>query len=285
MHVFYLREAIRSIRQHGGLALTAVLSITGALLLCGVFLLLTHNAEIAMRLLGDRREMVVYLRDGVTPSQRDLLTGRLHDLYGDVMYVSKQEAWDEFSRSVGDPELLEAVGENPLPASLRVKLRPELLSADAMESVARQVSDFPEVEDVRYGAEWVRRLEELSASLRFGAVAAGVVVALAIVFLLYNTLRLMVLARRAQVEIMSRLGASDRFIATPFVIEAGMVAGVAAVLALALLFGAQQAIASRLMGVSFMPWTWMVGFFAATIALAWIAAQLALTRVLRSVGP
>src|SRR5688572_20106307 len=122
MHLFYLREAIRSIRQHRGLAITAVLSITGALLLCGVFLLLTYNAEGAMRLIGDRREMVVYLRDGVTASQRDLLTGRLHDLYGEVVYVSKQEAWDEFSQSVGDPELLEAVGENPLPASLRVKL-------------------------------------------------------------------------------------------------------------------------------------------------------------------
>lgn len=285
MHLFYLREALRSIRQHGGLALTAVLSITGALLLCGVFLLLTHNAENAMRLIGDRREMIIYLRDGVTPSQRDLLTGRLHDLYGQVEYVSKQQAWSEFAQAVGDPELLEAVGENPLPASLRVKLRPELLTADAMESVARQVAEFPEVEDVRYGAEWVRRLEELGGALRFGALAAGVVVGLAIVFLMYNTLRLMVLARRQQVEIMSRLGASDRFISTPFVIEASLVAGVAALIALALLFAAAQAVAGRLLGVTFIPWSWAAGFFGATVALAWLAAQLALARVLRAVGP
>ena len=138
---------------------------------------------------------------------------------------------------------------------------------------------------MRYGAEWVRRLEELSGALRFGAVAAGVVVALAIVFLLYNTLRLMVQARRQQVEIMSRLGASDRFISAPFVIEASLVAGVAALIALGLLFAAQQAVAGRLLGVTFMPWTWAVAFFAATIALAWIAAQLALSRVLRAVGP
>ena len=102
MHVFFWREAIRSIRQHHGLALTAILSITGALLLCGMFLLLTYNAEVAMRLIGDRREMVIYLRDGVTASQRDLLAGRLHDLYGEVVYVSKQQAWDEFSQSVGE---------------------------------------------------------------------------------------------------------------------------------------------------------------------------------------
>ncbi|MEO5617793.1 MAG: permease-like cell division protein FtsX [Candidatus Eisenbacteria bacterium] len=285
MHLFYLREALRSIRQHGGLAMTAVLSITGALLLAGAFLLLTHNAEGAMRLIGDRREMVIYLRDGVTPSQRDLLTGRLHDLYGEVVYVSKQQAWDEFSQSVGDPELLEAVGENPLPASLRVKLRAELLNAASMEAVSRQVTEFPEVEDVRYGAEWVRRLEELSGAFRFGAIAAGVVVALAIVFLLYNTMRLMVQARRHQVEIMSRLGASDRFISTPFVIEASVVAAAAALIALGLLFAAQQALAGRLLGVTFMPWSWALAFLGATIALAWIAAQLALARVLRAVGP
>lgn len=282
---YYFREALRSIRQHRGLALTAVLSLTGALVLCGVFLLLTHNAEVAMQLIGDRREMVIYLRDGVTPSQRDLLIGRLHDLYGTVTYVSKQQAWDEFSQSVGDPELLEAVGENPLPASLRVKLRPELLNAASMEAVSKQVSDFPEVEDVRYGAEWVRRLESLNRSLRLGAVAAGAVVAVAIVFLLYTTLRMMVMARRPLVEIMSRLGASDRFIATPFVIEATLVAGAAALIALGLLFAAQRVIASQLVSVQFLPWTWALGFFAATVALAWLAAQLALARVLRAVGP
>ncbi len=282
---FYLREAFRSLRQHGSLALNAVLSLTGALLLCGVFLLLTHNAEIAMRLIGDRREMVIYLKDGVTPSQRDLLIGRLHDLYGTVTYVSKQQAWDEFSQSVGDPQLLDAVGENPLPASLRVKLRPELLNAASMEAVSKQVSEFPEVEDVRYGAEWVRRLEDLNRSLRMGAIAAGIVVAIAIVFLMYTTLRLMVIARRHLVEIMSRLGASDRFIATPFVLEAILVAAAAALLALGLLYAAQQAVATRLLGVSFLPWTWTIAFFGATVALAWLAAQLALARVLRAVGP
>lgn len=282
---FYLREAFRSMRQHGSLALNAVLSLTGALLLCGVFLLLTHNAEVAMRLIGNRREMVIYLKDGVTPSQRDLLIGRLHDLYGEVTYVSKQQAWDEFSQSVGDPQLLDAVGENPLPSSLRVKLRPELLNAASMEAVSKQVSEFPEVEDVRYGAEWVRRLEDLDRSLRMGAIAAGIVVAIAIVFLMYTTLRLMVIARRHLVEIMSRLGASDRFIATPFVIEAIFVASAASLIALGLLYAAQQAVATRLLGISFLPWTWTVAFFGATVALAWLAAQLALARVLRAVGP
>lgn len=285
MHLYYLREAWRSIKQHRGLATTGILSLTAALTLSGLFLLLAHNAQSALKLIGDRREMVVYLRDDASPAERDSLIARLNDLYGAVTYVSKAAAWDEFKQQIGDAALLEAVGPNPLPASLRVRLRPELLNFPAMEEAARQVGQFPEVEDVRYGAEWVRRLDDLGAVMRRGAIAIGLVVSLAILFILYNTIRLTVLARRPQVEIMSRLGAADRFIATPFVVEAILEALVASLLALGTLFALQQAIVTQLVTVLFFSPLWIAGFVGATIALAWFAGSLALSRVLRAVGP
>lgn len=285
MHVFFFREAWRSLRQHRGLTLTAVLSLTAALTLSGLFLLLTHNAQVAMNLIGDRREMIVYLRDEVTDSQREALLNRLRELYGIPTYVTREQAWEEFKQQVGDPALLDAVGENPLPASVRVRLKPELLHYEAMEQAAEQVSQFPEVEGVRYGADWVRRLDDLSAALRNGAIAVGVTVALAIIFVIYNTIRLTVLARRPQVEIMSRLGATDGFISTPFVIEAAIQAGASALLALAALFALHRAVASFMVGTVFLPVPWAGAFFAAAMGLAWVAAALALSRVLRAVGP
>jgi len=177
------------------------------------------------------------------------------------------------------------VGSNPLPASLRVRLRAELLNFPAMEEAARQVGQFPEVEDVRYGAEWVRRLDDLGDAMRRGAIGIGLVVALAILFILYNTIRLTVLARRPQVEIMSRLGAADRFIAAPFVLEAMFEALIASLLALGTLFALQQAIVTRLVTLVFFSPLWIAGFVGATIGLAWLAASLALSRVLRAVGP
>jgi cell division transport system permease protein len=257
-----------------------VLALTAALTLSGVFLLLAHNAEIALKVIGDRRELVAYLRDDVTSADRDTLIARLNDLYGTVTYVSKDQAWEEFKQEIGNDPLLEGVNENPLPASLRVKLRPELLNASAMDEAAKQVKEFPEVEDVRYGAEWVQRLDQVSA-----AVGVGAVVGLAILFILYNTIRLSVLARRPQVEIMSRLGAADRFIATPFVLEAVAQALIASLLALGALFALQQAVASRLAAIVFFSPVWIGGFLGATVALAWFAASLALSRVLRAVGP
>jgi cell division transport system permease protein len=283
MHAFYVREAARSFHQHRGLAYTAILSLTAALSLSALLLLLTHNARVAVGRLGDRREMVVYLRDEVTPAQRDVLVGRLGDLYGTVTYVSKEEAWKEFAQQLGDPSLLEAVEDNPLPASLRVKLKPDLLNPDAMDQAAHQIGQFPEVEDVRYGVEWVRRLDQLGSTLLNGTLVVGIAVALAIIFILYNTIRLTVLARRPQVEIMSRLGASGGFIATPFVLEAMFGAALSAILALALVYGLEQALAARIDGLVFLPWTLALAFVAAAVGCAWLAAILALSRVLHSV--
>jgi cell division transport system permease protein len=284
VHIFYLREAWRSFRQHRGLVYTALLSLVAALAVSAGFLLLLHNADHAMKLIGDRREMVVYLKDGVTEAQREAVMQSLERLYGTATYVSKEQAWEEFSQQVGDPSLLEAVDQNPLPASLRVKLRPELLHYDAMEEAARQVSQFPEVEDVRYGAEWVRRLDELKDRLGRGAIASGILMALAVLFVIHNTIRLSVQTRKTQVEIMSRLGASDRFIATPFAFEAVFQTAIAAVIALGLLFAFQQGVRAQIGGVEFLPWTWAVTFVGAAILLAWMASLYALTRVLRGIG-
>jgi cell division transport system permease protein len=284
MHLFFFREAWRSFKHHRGLATTAIFSLAAALTLCGIFLVIAHNVEIAMRLVGDRREMIVYLRDEISDVQREALVARLTQLYGRVTQVSKEQAWDEFSDQVGDPALLEAVGGNPLPASLRVRLRPELLNYARMEEASRQISEFPEVEDVRFGGEWVKRLDEVGSAARRGALSTGVIVALAILFMVYNTLRLTVLARRPQVEIMSRLGATDRFISTPFVIEAMLEALVASVLALIVVFALQRAFVVQVVAVSFLPLSWIAAFLAASVALAYLAAQLALSRVLRAAG-
>jgi len=285
VYLYYLREAWRSFRHHPGLAWSVMLSLAAALLLCGLFLLLTHNARAALHLIGDRREIVVYLRDQVTAEQRAAVSARLADLYGAVEYVSPQAAWEEFSQQLGDPQLLQAVDQNPLPASLRVRLRPELLNYPATEQAARQIEEFSEVEDVRFGGEWVRRLDELQATLLRGSLVAGVVVALAIVLILYNIIRLTVASRRREVEIMLRLGASDRFIATPFVIEAMAETLAAALAALGLLLALQQLARHQVVHVTFLPLGWVAAFVGGAVLLAWAAAALALARTLRTAGP
>ncbi len=284
MHLFFWKEAWRSLNAHRGLAWTAVFSLTAALTLVGLLLTLSWNARQALHAIGDRREMIVYLRDDVSEAQMQPLVERVRQYYGAPTYVSRAQAWEEFSQQVGDPELLKAVDQNPLPASLRIKLKPELLSYPAMEQAAQQLSQLPEVEDVRYGAEWVRRLDDVSGALHRSTVAVGLVVALAIVFILTNTLRLTVLARRQQVEIMTKLGATDRFVAIPFVIEAVLQVLVAAMFALLITFALQQAVATRVTGIEFLPPLWMAAFVGGAVVLGWAAGSWVLMRALRHTG-
>jgi cell division transport system permease protein len=284
MHVYFWREAWRSLRTHRGLAMTSILSLTAALTLCGVFVLFDHNARQALAAIGDRREMIVYLKDGVSDTALTTLTDKIKLYFGDVTYVSREQAWKELSDQLGDPELLSGVQDNPLPASLRVRLKPELLNYAAMEQAARQVLQFQEVEDVRYGAEYIRRLDDFSSGMRATAWAAGGLVALAIVLVLFNTLRLTVLARRQQIEIMLRMGATDRFIGMPYVLEGMMHTLIASVVALLLVFALQQGLATRLSGLTYLPWNWSLSFVGIALAVAWFGATMALTRMLRHIG-
>jgi len=284
VHLFHFREAWRSFTAHSGLSLTAVFSLAAALTLSALFLLVSWNANQALRAMADRREMVVYLQDDVSDSDVQALQEKIGELYGETTYVSRDQAWEEFSQQIGDAELLRAVDTNPLPASLRVKLKPELQNFVSMEESANQIGKMPGVETVRFGGEWVRRLDAVDASARRAAFAVGLVVAIAIVFVVHNTMRLTVLARRHQVEIMMRLGASDRFIAMPYLIEAILQALVAALIALGLVFGLQRLLSSHMEGLVFLPWTWALAFVGGSILLAWLVSSVALTRVLRSAG-
>lgn len=284
MHLYFWREAWRSFRKHRSLAMTSIVSLAAALTLCGIFVLLDHNARQALQAIGDRREMIVYLKDDVTDAQLATLMDKVRQYFGEPTYVNRQQAWDEFSKQIGDPELLSGVEENPLPASLRVRLKPELLSFAAMEQAAKQVQEFPEVEEVRYGAEYVRRLDEFSSGLRIATIGIGALVAVAIVLVLFNTLRLAVLARRQQVEVMLKLGASDRFISTPYLFEALIQTALAAGIALLLLFALQQALAPQLVGLTFLPWTWSLAFAGGALVVAWVASSTALGRILRVIG-
>ncbi len=284
MHLFYLREAWRSFRAHRGLALTAIFSLTAALTLSALFLLVSWNANQALRAIADRREMVVYLADDVGETDVKALQDKIAELYGTTTYVSRAQAWEEFSQQIGDADLLRAVDTNPLPASLRVKLKPELQNFVSMQTSAGQIGQMPGVEAVRFGGEWVRRLDAVDTGARRTAIGVGLLVALAIVFVVHNTMRLTVLARRQQVDTMMRLGASDRFVAMPFLLEGISQTLVASLVALGLVWGLQRVLSDRIEGLVFLPVPWILAFVGGSIVLAWLVSSIALTRVLRTSG-
>ena len=278
---YFITEAWRGMWHHRSLTFTALASLAGALLTVGVFLLFTANAQQALTTLGDRREVVVYLRDNVAKEEAEALATRAGALYGAATYVSKQEAWDEFAKELGGDELLKAVGDNPLPASIRLKLRPEFLHFAAMQKIADTLAAEPIVEEVRFGGEWVRRLDQFTASLTTINLFVGLAVALGVLLVVANTIRLTVVARRELLRIMALVGAGPGFLRAPHLVEGVLVAVLAAILALGLLAGTWAALDRRPIPLVFLPWPWMAAFVGAAGVLGFTGSLLALVTVSR----
>ncbi len=278
---WFLREAWRGLWFHRSTTWTALLSVFGSFLVLGVFLLFTFNVQRALVGLGDRREVAVYLRDNTPVDAREALIARLDSLYGVAEYVSPDRAWEEFAKELGGTELLEAAGQNPLPASIRLKLRPELLNFDAMERLSDALAAVPIVEEVRFGGEWVRRLDHFIATLRFVDLGIGLVVALSVVFVVANTIRLAFIARRETLRILALVGAGNGFIFTPLVLEGVIATALAAILALGAVYGAAAYFDGRPVDILPLPWSWSGAFVGGAMLLGLVGALVALVPLTR----
>ena len=278
---WFLREAWRGLWFHRSTTWTALLSVFSSFLILGVFLLFTANVQHALGALGDRREVVVYLRDSATPEAREALIAELDSLYGVATYVSRERAWEEFANELGGTELLEAVGQNPLPASIRLKLRPQYLNFTAMDRLSDALASKSIVEEVRFGGEWVQRLDSFTATLRFIDLVIGIVVALSVVFVVANTIRLTFIARRETLRIMALVGAGDGFIIAPLVLEGVIAAALGAVLALGVAHAAAAWLDGRPVDILPLPLSWSVLFIFGAMLLGLVGALVALVPLTR----
>src|SRR6185436_17592419 len=157
---YFFDEALASLLRGYKTGLIAVATIAAAVLVLGGFLVVTSNMERLFARWQEAAEFSVYLRDEVTPTDRTAIDGALtgSHLVLAAETVSKDEALKRFRRNFGD--LAAAVGdlpENPLPASIEVRLLPAADPAD-VEILAERVAKLGGVSDVRYDRQWIQRL-------------------------------------------------------------------------------------------------------------------------------
>ena len=164
-------------------------------------------------------QVTVYLQDSLNDVETREIGTRITKLPGvtRVNFVGKEEAMGRFKQRLGAQQgLLAELGEaNPLPNSFEVKVdRPE-----RVKPVALAIAQFKGIEAARYGQEVVEQLFSLTRLVRIFGVVLIVFLGLAALFIIVNTIRLTVFARRREIGIMKYVGATDWFIRWPFIIE------------------------------------------------------------------
>lgn len=256
-------EAVFSLwrgRRSGALS-TATIAV--ALFVLGVFLIGTSNLERLGREWSNSAELSVYLSDNVTPQQRAaieqiLATG---NIVASHQYLSKADALARFKTTFKDMSgTLESLGENPLPASYEVRLRPG--AENAVDLLLAEIRQAPGVADVRYDREWLQRLSSAVLIIRGVGLVLGILLTIAAALTVANVVRLGLYARRDELDIMQLVGAPGVYIRGPFVMEGTLQGGIGAVLALlalaAVFFGFKEryllplANAINLSGVTFL---------------------------------
>lgn len=262
---YFVAEAGAGFRRNGLMTAAAVTTVTVALITVGAAVLGSLNLSHLAATLDAQVEVVAFLRDGLNPAA----VGRVQHAVGalpgvaGVQFVGRAEALARLQRRLGESAAFaELGGGNPLPDSLEVRLADARMSAAVAAAVRRQAG----VDEVTYGAQVVDRLLALTQGLRLVAVLLTVFLAAVALIVVVNTLRLTVIARRQEIEIMGLVGATRWFIRWPFVLE-GMLQGLVAAAAAACLLAAVYAVgASRL--ASSLPFLPVVPASAALIPLS-----------------
>ena len=236
---YFVRTALRGLRSSPFTSAVAILTISVSLVLVGAFTLLIHNMEDLLTRFGDELHVSAYLEGGISDDALQSLREQVATLDGvaEVRSVSQEEALERFQQGVGRGNaLLEGLGENPLPASLEIVLAPDHRAPDDLRALTERVHALPGVADLASGSDWVEGYLRAVAVVRGVGWGLTVVIALATVLIVGNTIRLAVYSRRDELEILALVGAGRGFVSVPFLLEGLLQGAIGGALALSLLY-------------------------------------------------
>lgn len=231
------RDTFQSMKRNSLMSIASVLSIMAALIILGIFLVLSINIRQATASVESSLEMKIFLSEGYTQDQKAAIEQALKDnaMIAGVRFESEDEALSNFSDSIDDyTGLLSSFNSenNPMPASFIV----QVVDSDSMSQVKDFAMTYKDkgVEYVNYGEDYVNALLNFNRFANTLSVVVVIVLSVISLFLIYNTIKLTVFARRKEIGIMKYVGATDAYIRTPFILE-GMFLGVIAALVAVLL--------------------------------------------------
>jgi len=225
---YFLKQALRNIRENLTVHALGLGTMASSLLIFGIFMLLFANVAGWIHGWGNSLSFSVYLNDPISDYKRDKVDLFLRQLPGEktVRYISKEDAMADLKKTLGgsDAGLLERLSGNPLPASYEVSfarakahdLDPEAITAALVKLIG--------VADVQCSEEWLNNVKMIIGAVKLISFVVGGLLCLCVVFIMTNTIKLTIFYRKAEIEILKLVGATDWFIKIPFLLE-GIIQG------------------------------------------------------------
>jgi cell division transport system permease protein len=241
---YFVTRAISNIRQNVSVNVLTIGTITLALLLLSLFLLVYEN----LNKLGDqwssKVQVTVYFEHDLASADQTALLDQISRVAGTdrVAYVSQEQAFSRFrARLRGQESLLEGVTPDILPSSMEISLQKDYRDADSLNVYVGRLKRIPGIIDVQFGEEWVQRFHSFMGFVRMVGLLLGLFLLITVTFIVSNTIKLTIYARQDELELLRLVGATRFFIKAPFIIEGVIQGTVGALLALLVLTGVYYA--------------------------------------------
>ncbi len=274
--------------------LVSTLTIAVALLLLSVAVLVVQNVKSGLSASRQDLSVSLYLADGVTEGQARQMAdsiGARSDVEK-VRLLSKADALKEFQSVLGEQAvILDGLqGRNPLPITIEVRLRPAADGEPRYEAFAAEYRSQPEVEYVQYSSGLLQQVNALLKGLGWIGLLSIAVVLVLTGFIIANTIKLALYSHRDEIEIMRLVGATDRFIRAPYIIEGaaqGLLAGALGLVFTYLLFSLVRGVSHQLVVQGFMSapliflsFPWMLFVLGVGVLVGIVGSWLAVRRFL-----
>lgn len=227
------REVLLAFRRSPALAILSITTMAFSLFAFGLFGLVALNIQSALRTIEDRVEIRAFLVEGATDSQINELLQAVQKMpqVSDVGYVSPDSALQRARAEL--EEFRDVMDGAVLPGSIELRLKPETRTPDVIKQISGRLQTYPVVDEVRYGREWIEKLYRVRNIAGVVGLALGLVFAMVAIIIIGATIRMAILARTKEIEIMRLVGATNGFVRLPYLIDGtfkGLIGGFVAVL-------------------------------------------------------
>lgn len=286
---YTVREGLLSFRRARFATFTSTSAMAVALILIGLFAILGYEAQKVSEWLRQRAGELEIFLDDVDEASAEAVYRRAVLVPGvsETEYVSKAQAQEIFQREFGEGAEV-FVGEHFLPASVKVRVQPEYANADSLAALAAEFNTWRNVDEVVFNQALLVKVQQNLRLLTISGLSLGILVVLASLFLVANTIRLTIYARRLLIRTMKLVGATDSFVRQPFLVEGiaqGVVAAVVAGIILLIIRGRINAFLADPSGGSFIAgFFFFIALLALGALLGWAGSLLAVRRFLKNVA-
>lgn len=230
--MYSVREALRGFQRARTATFVSISTITIALTLLGIFILFTVNLSEMIKAVHERLTLEIFIDNALSQENIEGLRREIQSIQGiqSVRFVSREDALQQFQQDFGQ-DVIELLGDNPLPASFQVQIRQEMRSLNNIQTIESTLESLDGVDDVMYHGQFFQLVEKYS---RIIYIADGIIFIIALfsaIILIANTLRLTILTQKKTIAIMKLVGATRAFILRPYLFQGLFEGGIAGAIA------------------------------------------------------